>query len=608
MAEIPIRVELGSVFEPLANAKESIRDLIKKSIAAYLLKLGIPGFLWINVVSGSQDRFLRVMVNGRYHAPSTELLISAWNNIAPVGLETAPPRHEFEKWLQRVLVKSNEVRDRQLLAALIGFVADVSAEIVRRHPEDLFGLDQAADMLARAGRLLDEERLATLAQLTPQRLVRILRPVLDLRISLIRQVGLLEIIADELSQGEEEEEIAEKLISNSAMRAVRIRLNPDYLNSLIPGLELNPDEREAVSVRDSRIGREIKELFGEMCDRNFWDLGVRILEVVFETDPQCEGATFQIAVNHQFSMSQMGLVPDELIVNAQPEELANLATNVRPASTTIIDAASIVTTDRRQPFGTTKHKRFLEDRGFKPRGPIEFLMICISREVRRQAWCFMTKATVETELALLEERYPDLAMAAVSEITPGRLARVLRNLLREEISIRDLVCILERLLTFDCVTADTLKHIIYDYRLPIHPKLESHSGNDEANLTQYVRSGLKRANAFKNLRGSHTIDVYLLHPEIESSLLDHLAALNETTDAAALSAEQLDRIQAAIRKEAERTALGSWTPAILTSTNIRSFVRSLVADEFPEMSVVSYDELEIGPDYFIQVIAVISIR
>jgi type III secretion protein V len=302
-----------------------------------------------------------------------------------------------------------------------------------------------------------------------------------------------------------------------------------------------------------------------------------------------------------------GLVANELIVNAQPEELSYLGADVRPAFTPIIDAASIVATDRRRPFGTTRHKRFLEDKGFKPRGPIEYLTICVSHEVRRQAQCFATEATVETELALLEKSRPDLVTAAAREMAPGRLARLLRKLLREEISIRDLVGVLDRLLTYDSVAADTLNHNIFDYRLPIHPKLKLRSRDDEDNLTQYVRSGLKRAITFKNLRGSNTIDVYLLHSEIESSLLDHLAALNGVEDAVVLNAERLDQIQAAIRREAERTALGSWTPAILTSTNIRSFVRSLVADEFPGMSVLSYDELDLGPDYFIQVIAVISI-
>jgi type III secretory pathway component EscV len=68
----------------------------------------------------------------------------------------------------------------------------------------------------------------------------------------------------------------------------------------------------------------------------------------------------------------------------------------------------------------------------------------------------------------------------------------------------------------------------------------------------------------------------------------------------------LDQIQAAIRTKYP-TKLGSLAPAIVTASSIRAFVRKLVADELPGARVFSYDEIDVGPDIRVQLIAEISV-
>ena len=78
----------------------------------------------------------------------------------------------------------------------------------------------------------------------------------------------------------------------------------------------------------------------------------------------------------------------------------------------------------------------------------------------------------------------------------GEIQKVLQNLLRESISIRDLVTILETLADYATTTHDT------DV------------------LTEYVRQGLKRAISNKYFPPNETTSVVTLDPKIEQEIMN----------------------------------------------------------------------------------------
>ena len=600
---VAIRVELGSVLatlaEPGRGAFGRLAKQIERGVDAHLRGIGIPGSAAVEVAPCPTDRLLRILLNRLYYEPSDELFVLAWDRLAPLPTRF-PTGYGFARWLTGKLTRDDAFRGS--LPKLESIVAAVSSELVRRHARELVGEAQAVNLLARAPFLLGAECGEALGLLKPSRLVSILRPVLDVGISLANQGKVLETIAGALTHSRPEEEISETLIADFSTKFIRVRLGPEYLSALIPvpgQLEPGPDGRPSLSVSDPRISLETKKLFGQMRDQIFFELGVRLPEVVFETDPQCEGSTFQIALNDQFNMPRAGLEPGERLVNAPPQELPEaVAKEARESIAPPLDGHAAIV-----PEG---HREALEQKGLTTWSPPEYIILSIAREAKRNAWRLMSTAAVETELALLDDTHPDLALAAFREITPGRLARVLRQLLREQVSIRDFVTILERLLTFDWVMADTLTTIVYDDRLAVHPRLGGHRENSEADLAQYVRLALKRAMIRKHTQGRNTISVFLLDPEFERTLLDQLAACRGFPDAAPLNADEIGRIRAAIRIQVEQSIVGSWAPAIVTSVSIRRFVRELVADELPDVPVFSYDEIELGPDFSAQPIAQIA--
>ena len=147
------------------------------------------------------------------------------------------------------------------------------------------------------------------------------------------------------------------------------------------------------------------------------------------------------------------------------------------------------------------------------------------------------------------------------------LADVLRRLIEERVSIRDLRAILEALSSVASAEKDPLQ------------------------LSEFVRAQLRRAITFKLTRGAPNLDVYLLDPMIEDTVR---RAITRTPNGAFLTlppAAARDVI-AAIRRSltSEGGGLAS-APVILTQPDIRRFVKKLIEPEVGEVSVVSFAEL-----------------
>jgi flagellar biosynthesis protein FlhA len=164
------------------------------------------------------------------------------------------------------------------------------------------------------------------------------------------------------------------------------------------------------------------------------------------------------------------------------------------------------------------------------------------------------------------------APAVVEELIPsvmsiGAVQKVLAGLLRERVSIRDLVTILET--------------------------LADHAGavRDVNRLVDLCRIALGRAicDAHKNPDG--TIVAVTLSPKVENVLGD---AVNlQTGDVAlepAVSQKLLDRLATLVQKA---VATGS-QPVVLTSGRARAALRRLIEPALPHVAVLSFAEIVTG--------------
>jgi type III secretory pathway component EscV len=179
----------------------------------------------------------------------------------------------------------------------------------------------------------------------------------------------------------------------------------------------------------------------------------------------------------------------------------------------------------------------------------------------------------ETQMLLdqLEQVSPTLARHVVPKpFSLSLLSDILRRLVEEGISVRDLRCVLEALAQAPPTEKDPLS------------------------LTELVRGHMRRATTFQLTSGASSLAVYLVDPEVEDTVR---SAVQRTPSGSflALAPQTAREILAAIRSMANATPPPEGCATVLlTQPDVRRFIRKLVETEFPDMKVVSYAELMPG--------------
>jgi len=164
------------------------------------------------------------------------------------------------------------------------------------------------------------------------------------------------------------------------------------------------------------------------------------------------------------------------------------------------------------------------------------------------------------------------APALVEELVPGLLSlggvqKVLQNLLRERVSVRDLRTVLETLADYAPRTKD--------------PEL----------LTEYVRAALRRAISKQYQDGEGKLPVIALDHRLEETLA---GALQRTDHGSFLSLEPrvAQRVLQALGQAAEDASVLNFTPVVLTPPAIRLPLRKLTEKVLPSLVFLSHGEVE----------------
>ena len=174
---------------------------------------------------------------------------------------------------------------------------------------------------------------------------------------------------------------------------------------------------------------------------------------------------------------------------------------------------------------------------------------------------------VQKLLDRLAQNYPK----AVEELTPANLTlgvvqRVLQNLLRERVSIRDLLTIVETLADYGPVAKD--------------PDV----------LTEYVRQKLSRSIVKQFETPEGTLPVIALDPRIEDLLREKLVR-GEQGSYLALEPGVAQKILTGIHQTLERVTHHNYQPVILCSPGIRRHLKKLLDRFLPQVAVLSHSEL-----------------
>ena len=209
-----------------------------------------------------------------------------------------------------------------------------------------------------------------------------------------------------------------------------------------------------------------------------------------------------------------------------------------------------------------------ESLGYTVVDPPSIIATHLTEIIRQYIAELLTRQDVQNLVNNLKETNPSL----VEELTPkllglGEIQKVLQNLLREGISIRDLLSIFETLADYAATTRDT------DI------------------LTEYVRQSLKRAISSRFFPANETTSVATLDPKIEQEIM---ASVKQTEQGAYLNLdpEKTKGIMASVGNEVQKLENLGKNPIVITSPIVRIYFKRLTEDYYKDLIVVSYNEIE----------------
>ena len=213
-----------------------------------------------------------------------------------------------------------------------------------------------------------------------------------------------------------------------------------------------------------------------------------------------------------------------------------------------------------------ENKEMAEIYGYTVITPLTVMLTHLSETIKKHVHELVNRTETMQLVENLKKTEPDLVADAIPNIvTYANLEKILRNLLREGIPIKDLSAILETIVDVGATTRDM------DL------------------ITEQVRGALSRTITRKFCENGQ-LRVVTLDAEVETKILSALTK-NEHGVYLALSPEIMQQIIAELGELRKKFNELSQTPIVLTSQVIRVYVSRMISQFYPDVYVLSFNEI-----------------
>jgi len=229
---------------------------------------------------------------------------------------------------------------------------------------------------------------------------------------------------------------------------------------------------------------------------------------------------------------------------------------------------------------TESQREKAEMMGYTVVDPPSIIATHLTEIIKAHAGELLGRQEVQKLLDNLKESYP----ALVDEVLPktlslGEIHKVLVNLLKENISIRDLVTIMETLADYGTMTKD--------------PDI----------LTEYVRQSLSRYITKRFINGKKAKFI-TLSQELEQTIIDSVKQTDYGTYIS-LDPAITQAIAKSLMKEIQKFISIGEQPMVLTSPSVRMYFKRIAEGISPGIIVLSYNEID--PSVEVQSIGMVNI-
>jgi flagellar biosynthesis protein FlhA len=194
----------------------------------------------------------------------------------------------------------------------------------------------------------------------------------------------------------------------------------------------------------------------------------------------------------------------------------------------------------------------------------------LSEVIKRYGADLLTRQEVQKLIDLVKENNPAVAGELTGALGLGDVQKVLQNLTREQVPIRDLVTIFETLADFGRFAKGV------DF------------------LTERVREALSRTITLRLQDENGVLSVFALSPRLEQRIKDSMQGdLNQGWQLG-LSSAEIQQVVKSASAAAEQMAMAGLTPIILAHPDVRFVVRKILEGTLPQLFVISYNEVAQG--------------
>jgi flagellar biosynthesis protein FlhA len=214
--------------------------------------------------------------------------------------------------------------------------------------------------------------------------------------------------------------------------------------------------------------------------------------------------------------------------------------------------------------------------------PAAVLGTHLKEVLRRNADKILSRQDTKKLIENLKRDYPAVVEEMTPEVLPvGTVQKVLQNLLKEGIPVRDLVTILEALLDYARVTKNV------DV------------------LTEYVRHSLSETIARLYRGPNGVISAIAMNPRLEQILTNALQSQREGGASLSLAPEVVQELHRSLKEAVETALVRGVQPIVLCTATVRPYFYRLIHTAFPTVAVLSFSELP--PETEIEFIATIEV-
>ncbi|HSV44212.1 MAG TPA: type III secretion system export apparatus subunit SctV [Ramlibacter sp.] len=289
----------------------------------------------------------------------------------------------------------------------------------------------------------------------------------------------------------------------------------------------------------------------------YFDLGVPFPGIQLRFNDNLPSESYNIMLS-EVPVSQGKLRPGFLLVRENPQNLAALQIAYETDKKFLPNIPTL--------WVAGAMRDTLARAGIPFMDPSQVLTYHLAFVLKKYSADFIGIQETKFLLASMEARFPDLVKEATRVLPIQKIAEILQRLVSEDISVRNLRTVLEALIEW------------------------GQKEKDSVLLTEYVRSSLKRHISYKYSSGQNVLPAYLLAPNVEDTVR---AAIRQTSAGSYLALDPAigKKLVENIKKTVGDLTAGVQKPVLLTSMDIRRYLRKMIEQDLYDLPVLSYQEM-----------------